>query len=98
MGATPNKGYEAAGLQKLGVLVKEMESLIPMLGATTDAGKAVLEALGKLVKHVPTGSVSPASNRNVLQQMFTAAQQNGAMQKQLDQSRQGGAAAGGGAQ
>lgn len=87
MGSTPNKGFEAAGIQKLGVIVKEMESLIPMLGATSEAGKAVLDALGKLAKHIPTGAVSPASSRNVIQEMQIKAQQNGQMQQQLDKQR-----------
>ena len=87
MGATPNKGFEAAGIQKLGVIVKEMESLIPMLGATSEAGKDVLAALGKLAKHIPTGAVSPASSRNVIQEMMMKSQQNGQMQQQLDKQR-----------
>lgn len=92
MGATPNRGFQAAALQKLGVLVKEMESLIPMLGVATDEGKAVYDALGKLAKFVPSGSVTPASQRNVTQEMMQRANQNGQMQKQLDQQRaQGGA-------
>ena len=87
MGATPNKGFEAAGVQKLGVIVKELESLVPMVGATSEVGKAVLDALGKLAKHIPTGAVSPASQRNVIQDMMQKAQQNGQMQQQLDKSR-----------
>ena len=87
MGSTPNKGFEAAGIQKLGVIVKELESLVPMVGATSEVGKAVLDALGKLAKHIPTGAVSPASQRNVIQEMMQKAQQNGSMQQQLDKSR-----------
>ncbi len=87
MGATPNKGFEAAGVQKLGVIVKELETLIPMVGATSEVGKAVLDALGKLAKHIPTGAVSPASQRNVMQDMMMKAQQNGQMQQQLDKQR-----------
>ena len=34
-GATPNKGYEAAGLQKLGVVVKQLEGLLPEVGAVS---------------------------------------------------------------
>ena len=86
-GPTPNKGFEAAGIQKLGVIVKELESLVPMVGATSEVGKAVLDALGKLAKHIPTGAVSPASQRNVIQDMMQKAQQNGQMQQQLDKSR-----------
>ncbi len=87
MGSTPNKGFEAAGLQKLGVLVKAMEELIPMFGATSEPGKDILDALRKLAKHIPTGSVSPASQRNTIQEMMMKAQQNGSMQQQLDKSR-----------
>ena len=87
MGATPNKGFEAAGLQKLGVIVKELESLVPMVGATSEVGKAVLDALRGLAKHIPTGAVSPASQRNVMQDMMMKAQQNGQMQQQLDKQR-----------
>jgi len=93
MGATPNKGFEAAGLQKLGVIVKELESLVPMVGATSEVGKAVLDSLSKLAKHIPTGAVSPASQRNVMQDMMMKAQQNGQMQKQLDGQRAQGAGA-----
>ena len=93
MGATPNKGFEAAGVQKLGVIVKELESLVPMVGATSEVGKAVLDALGKLAKHIPTGAVSPASQRNVMQDMMMKAQQNGQMQQQLDKQRAGGGGA-----
>ena len=97
MGATPNKGFEAAGIQKLGVIVKELESLVPMVGATSEVGKAVLDALRGLAKHIPTGAVSPASQRNVIQEMMQKAQQNGSMQQQLDKQRAqppGGAPAG----
>jgi hypothetical protein len=87
MGATPNRGFEAAGLQKLGVLVKELETLLPMFGATSEPGKAVLDAIRALAKHIPTGSVSPASQRNTIQDMMMRSQQNGQMQQQLDKSR-----------
>lgn len=80
-GATPNKGYEAAGLQKLGVLVKQMERMLPELGASSDAGKAVLECLNKLVKFVPTGSVTPAAEKNSIEaQQRNMAQNNQQMQ------------------
>jgi hypothetical protein len=87
MGATPNRGFEAAGLQKLGVLVKAMEELIPMFGAASEIGKDVLKALQSLAKHIPTGAVSPASQKNTLQDMMMKATQNGSMQQQLDKSR-----------
>ena len=80
-GPTPNKGYEAAAAQRLGLIIKQLEEIIPMAGATTDIGKACLDALNKLVKYVPSGSVSPASAKNNIEQMaMKNAQQNQQMQ------------------
>ena len=81
-GSTPNKGYEAAGLQKLGVVVKQLETLLPEVGAGSDVGKAVLEALNKLVKFVPAGSVTPAAQKNSLESM----QRNADRAKQCNDS------------
>src|ERR1035441_9533718 len=80
-GPTPNKGYEAAAAQRLGLIIKQLEEIIPMAGATTDIGKACLDALNKLVKYVPSGSVTPASAKNNIEQMaMKNAQQNQQMQ------------------
>lgn len=92
-GPTPNKGYEAAAAQRLGLVIKQLEELIPMAGATTDIGKACLDALNKLVKYVPAGSVSPATAKNNIEQMaMRNAQNNGQMQALKAQRMQGGAA------
>ncbi len=97
-GATPNKGYEAAGLQKLGVVVKQLESLLPEVGAGSDIGKAVLDSLSKLVKFVPSGSVTPAAQKNSIEaQMRQHAQGNQQMQA-IQQMRQKAAQPQGGAQ
>jgi hypothetical protein len=100
-GSTPNKGYEAAGLQKLGVLVKQMETMLPELGASSDAGKAVLDCLNKLVKFVPSGSVTPAAQKNSIeaQQRMLAQnnQQMQAVQQMRQQKPQGGTQPGAGA-
>lgn len=90
---TPNKGFEAAGLQRLGSVIKQLEELIPMFGAASDPGKACLDALNKLVKYVPAGSVTPASQRNNIEQMaMRNTQQNQQMQALKQQAAQGGAA------
>ena len=95
-GSTPNKGYEAAGLQKLGVLVKQMETMLPELGASSDAGKVVLECLNKLVKFVPSGSVTPAAQKNSIEAQQRAMAQNNqqmqALKQQQMQKAQGGGA------
>lgn len=56
-------------MQKLGSVVKQLEELVSLFGAASEPGKAVLDALKTLVKLVPSGSVSPASQRNQIEQM-----------------------------
>lgn len=98
-GPTPNRGYEAAALQRLGVVVKQLEELLPMAGAGSEIGKAVLEALNKLVKLVPQGSVTPAGQKNALDQMqMKNAQNNQQMQALMAQRMQGAQGGAGGAQ
>ena len=97
-GPTANRGYEAAALQRLGLVVKQLEELIPVAGATTDVGKAVLEALNKLVKLVPPGSVSPAAQKNNIEQLAMRNTQNNAQMQAVmaqRQQAQGGGAPGG---
>lgn len=93
-GPTPNRGFEAAGLQRLGVVIKQLEQLIPMLGSGSDPGKDVLKALNMLAKHVPSGSVTPAAERNTLQNsMMQNARNNQAMAQMKQRQAQGGGAA-----
>ncbi len=88
-GPTPNRGYEAAGLQRLGLVVKALEELIPMFGAASEPGKACLDALNKLVKFVPAGSVTPASERaNIENMAMKNTQQNQQMQALRQQQMQ----------
>lgn len=84
---SPNLGYEAAGLQKLGSIVKALEDLIPMFGATTEAGQAVMDTLKKLVKFVPPGSVTPASEKNMLEQAMMKNIANNAQVQSLRQAQ-----------
>lgn len=90
-GPTPNQGYEAAGMQRLGVIVKGMGELIPLLGASSDAGQAVLKALTSLAKFVPPGAVTPAAERNINeQQMFKNVQQAQMLQQLRARAAMGG--------
>jgi hypothetical protein len=88
--STPNKGYEAAGLQKLGVVVKQLEGLLPEVGASSEIGKDVLKALNMLVKHVPAGAVTPAAQKNSLEAMQRNQVQNGQTMQALQAMRAGG--------
>ena len=84
-GPTPNKGYEAAAMQRLGLVIKQLTEILPLAGASSDIGKTVLDVLTKLTKHVPAGSNSQASERNAIDQMAMknaqAAQTNKALQQ-----------------
>ena len=92
-GPTPNKGYEAAAMQAVAVAIKHLEAALQQAGSTSDMGKAVLDALTKLGKIAPPGSVSPAGQRNQMEQMQQKQMQNMQMQKQLA-GGQGGAPGG----
>ncbi len=90
-GPSPNRGYEAAGLQRLGSVVKQLEELVPMFGAASAPGKAVLDALNKLVKLVPAGSVTPAAQKNNIEQMAMRNTRDNQQMQALQQMRmQGG--------
>lgn len=92
-GPTPNRGFEAAGLQRLGAVVKQLEELLPMVGAGSEHGREVLKALTILVKLVPAGSTSPASQRANIEQMAMRNtrdnQQMQALQKQRMEGQSG---------
>ena len=99
MGPTPNRGHEAAGMQKLGMTIKMLEQIIPLVGSTSEAGKAILDSIKKFSKFVPSGSVSPAGQRNQLEQMaLQQGQQNQQMQALKAQQQQKPGGAPGGAQ
>lgn len=68
-GPTPNKGYEASAMQGVGVILKQLYNLLPMAGPSSDIGKTILKAITELSKHVPPGSVTPAAERNSIDQM-----------------------------
>ncbi len=93
-GPTQNKGYEAAALQRLGVCLKQLEQLVPMAGTTSELGKDVLDALRKLSKHVPSGSVTPAAEKNNIQQMMMRNTQGNEQMQALKAAQSGGGAAG----
>ncbi len=70
---TANRGHEAAGLQKLGAALQNLTDALPLLGASSEPGQALLDMIKKLAKFVPPGTMTPAANRNQLE--ATAAKQ-----------------------
>ena len=89
-GPTQNAGYEAQAAQQLGFIVKQLEQLVAKSGATSEIGKVALDALNKLVKFVPQGAVSPASQRNQIEQMAMKNTEQGQSMQALQQRMQGG--------
>src|ERR1700761_3251123 len=85
-----NRGMEAAGVAKLGVAVRLLEQIVPMLGAGSDAGRAVLESLNKLSKHVPSGSQSPGIEQSALQELMNKARQAAPQIAAMRAAQQGG--------
>jgi hypothetical protein len=84
---TPNRGYEAAGLQRLGLVMKQLQEILPQVGASSDAGQAVLKALTSLSKFVPPGSVTPAAEKQQLERMAQSQQQGNQQMQMLAQQR-----------
>lgn len=50
---------------------------MPLVGAASEPGMALGEAIRKLVKFVPPGAVGPAGQNNAMQQMMLRQQQAG---------------------
>ena len=86
-GPTPNKGYEAAAMQRVGLVVKQMTDMLPLVGATSDLGQALMKAISSLAKHVPPGSTSQAQDRNSIDEL---ARKNAQQAATMQQMRPGG--------
>ena len=63
----PNRGLMAAGLARIGLLLKIGEETLPMLGSGSDAGKDLLKAIQLLSKHLPPGSVSEGVQQTAME-------------------------------
>lgn len=87
-GPTPNKGYEAAAAQRLGLVVQQLDEIVKLTGASSEIGQTVFEVLKKLLKYVPAGSVSPAAAKNNIEQMAMRNAQQG-QQMQALKAQQG---------
>ena len=93
---TANRGHEAAGLQKLGAALQNLTDALPLLGASSEPGQALLDMIKKLAKFVPPGTMTPAANRNQLEATaMKQGQNNQPMQALKAMQMQGGGGAGG---
>ena len=84
-GPTPNKGFEAAAMQRLGLVIKQLTDLLGLAGAGSEIGKDILKMLNIATKHVPPGSVSPAAEKNNIERMAMQNAQQGQMAGQMRQ-------------
>ena len=84
-----------AGKQKLAMALKALEGALPLFGASSDAGQAILKSMQILGKIAQPGDVSPAGEMNQLQKMLLTAAQSGQQQKAIQQGA-GARAPGGG--
>jgi hypothetical protein len=84
-------------MQRLGLVVKGLTELLPLVGVGSDVGQAVLKAIQALSKFVPPGSVTPAGERQQIDRMSMANSQNNSQMQALRQRlmQQGGGAGGG---
>jgi len=85
-GPTQNAGQTAAGLQIVGMLINGISKAIPMVGAASEVGRVLVEFLPKLTKLVPAGSVTPAAEKNAMDQMRLQAAQAGPQMAAMRQS------------
>lgn len=86
----PNKGLEAAAMAKLGMIVRQLEQIVPLLGAGTEAGRDVLKSLTNLSKHVPPGAVSPGVENSAMQKTMMQMKQQTPQIAQMRQAMAGG--------
>ena len=93
-GPTPNKGFEAAAVQRLGLVLKQLTDLLQLAGAGSEIGKDVLKMLNIAAKHVQPGAVSPASEKNNIERMALQNAQQGQQAGQMRQQMAGGAQGG----
>ena len=82
-GPTPNRGYEAAAAQKLGLVLKQLGEMIPLAGATSEMGMAIMDMIKKGSKFVPQGSVTPAAEKNQIDNMAMKNTQNNAQMQAI---------------
>ena len=80
---TPNRGHEAAGLQALGIALKKLQEIVPLVNVSSDIGQFLLDTIKKGAKFIPAGAVTPAAERNNLEQTAMKQGQNNQMMQQL---------------
>jgi hypothetical protein len=81
----------------LAVAVHVLEEAIPLLGMGDEAGRDAAQAMTKLAKHIPPGSVPSGIENSVLQKIMLKNRQNAMNVAQMRAPSPGAAPAGGSA-
>ena len=81
--ATGNPGETAAALAQVREAVNLLQVSLPSLPVGSDPHKAVLEAISKLSKVVPTGDMQPGVQNTALQGLQTQRQQSAPLMSML---------------
>lgn len=84
---TPNRGYEAAGLQRLGLVIQQAGEIAPMLGVGSEAYNVLQDFIKKASKLVPPGSVTPAAQNQMIQRLHQNQQQGNQQMQALAAQR-----------
>jgi hypothetical protein len=93
---TQNKGFDAAAIQTAGAALRLLEMAAQKAGAQSELGIMLYKFIPKLAEMIPPGAVSPAGQKNELENQQLRNAQQGQQVQQLRQSMAAGGGAGGG--
>ena len=62
-------------MARLSLIVKLMQETLPLIGAASEPGQALLKSLTSLSKHAPPGSVPAGVQQNTMQSLLQRQQQ-----------------------
>lgn len=69
---TPDRGLQAAALAQVNVAVQILTKALPLIGASSQAGKEIMRSIQSLAKIVPPGTSSPGIESNALAGLMQA--------------------------
>jgi hypothetical protein len=78
-------------MQRLGLVVKQLDEIVKMIGVTSEMGAAVSEMIKKASKYVQPGSLTPTAETNGINQLAMKSQANNQQMQQYMASKQAGA-------
>jgi len=86
-GPSPNLGMNASGMQKVSMAVRLLSEAMPLVGASSEVGNAILNSIRTLSKHVPANTSTPSVDQATLQKMLMDRARQSAMMQQAQQGQ-----------